>query len=186
MAKKIGKIIGITVGTIIGIIVLLGIGFFAWGVLAVEGIQNEFTRHMDNLTEVSVKVANDTINEYLLEFSENPTKGLSDTIQNILKQNETLLILTYFDDKDPKDTTKNCIPTNSINFRRIKNNNIEVFTDYDIMRKYYSNIKGKYIASDIMSLGAFVKLCFDYGGITSITLNFSLLHPYTFNINADK
>ena len=90
-----------------------------------------------------------------------------------LSQNQTYVILAYIDNKDPKDN-KTFTYTNSINFRKIKNGNIGVFTDFEIMRSYVSN----YLSTDIMLIGDFIKLCQE-NNVKSITLNFTLKNSFS-------
>ena len=107
-----------------------------------------------------------------MEYSNNPTDELGQKIFHILSQNQSYIILTFIDNKDPNDN-KTFSLTNSINFRKIKNGDIGAFTDFDIMRSYV----GDYISTEIILIGDFIKLCSDYE-ITSITLNFTLQNPF--------
>ena len=131
-----------------------------------------FIKFYDGVQENTIKEANKTLNKYLLEYSNNPTDELGQKIFHILSQNQSYIILTYIDNKDPNDN-KYFSLTNSINFRKIKNGDIGAFTDFDIMRSYV----GDYISTEIISIGDFIKLCNDYD-ITSISLNFNLQNPF--------
>jgi hypothetical protein len=155
----------------IGIILLIVIGYFLF-IKYKKKKYDGFLKFYDGIQENTVKEANATINKYLLEFSNEPTEDLGRKIFDILSQNQTYVILTYLDYKDPNDN-KTFSLTNSINFRKNKNGDIGAFTDFDIMRSYIGN----YISTEIILIGDFIKLCGDYN-ITSITLNFTLPNPF--------
>jgi hypothetical protein len=156
---------------VIGIILLIVIGYFLFTRYAKKKYDG-FLKFYDNIQENTIKEANETLNKYLLEFSNEPTEELGYKIFDILSQNQTYIILTFIDNKDPNDN-KTFSLTNSINFRKIKNGDIGAFTDFDIMRSYVGN----YISTEIILIGDFIKLCADCG-ITSITLNFTLPNPF--------
>lgn len=156
---------------VIGIIVLIVIGYFLFAKNAKKKYDG-FLKFYDGIQENTTKKANKTLNKYLLEYSNNPTDELGQKIFHILSQNQSYIILTFIDNKDPNDN-KTFSLTNSINFRKIKNGDIAAFTDFDIMRNYV----GDYISTEIILIGDFIKLCSDYD-ITSITLNFTLPNPF--------
>ena len=155
----------------IGIILLIVIGYFLFTKYAKKKHAG-FLEFYGGIQENTIKEANDTLNKHLLEFSNNPTEKLGQEIFHILSQNQSYIILTFIDNKDPNDK-KTFKLTNSINFRKIKNGDIGAFTDFDIMRNYV----GEYISTEIILIGDFIKLCSDYD-ITSITLNFTLPNPF--------
>jgi hypothetical protein len=156
---------------LIGIIFLIVIGYILFTRYAKKKYHG-FLKFYDDIQENTVKDANETLNEYLLEYSNLPTEELGNKIFEILSQNKTYIILTFLDNNDPNDN-KTFSLTNSINFRKIKNGDIGAFTDFDIMRSYV----GDYISTEIILIGDFIKLCSDYD-ITSITLNFTLPNPF--------
>lgn len=156
---------------VIGIILLIVIGYFLFARYAKKKYDG-FLKFYDGIQENTIKEANESLNKYLLEFSNNPTEELGQKIFHILSQNQSYIILTFIDNKDPNDN-KTFSLTNSINFRKIKNGDIGAFTDFDIMRSYV----GDYISTEIILIGDFIKLCRDYD-ITSITLNFTLPNPF--------
>jgi len=172
---------------IIILFVLGVIGLFVFLWFDIEKKRKGFFKFNEEIQQNTIKEPNYSLNNLLLEYSENPTEELNAKILNILKQNNTYIILTYYDNNDPNDKRVET-PTNSINFRKIKNGNIGTFTDFDIMKKYVGNIGNKYLSSDIMLIGNFLNLCVNFGGITSITLNFTLPNPYTLTLkkNNDK
>ena len=131
-----------------------------------------FLKFYDEIQENNVKEANAIINKLLLELSNEPTEELEHKIFDILGQNQTYIILTFIDINDPNDN-KTFSLTNSINFRKIKNGEIGVFTDFGIMRNYVNN----YISTEIILIGDFIKLCSEYN-ITSIIFNFTLPNPF--------
>ena len=156
---------------VIGIILLIVIGYFLFTKF-VKKKYDGFLKSYDGIQENTIKEANETLNNHLLRFSNNPTEELGQKIFHILSQNQSYIILTFIDNKDPNDT-KTFSLTNSINFRKIKNGDIGAFTDFDIMRNYV----GDYISTEIILIGDFITLCSDYD-ITSITLNFTLPNPF--------
>lgn len=156
---------------VIGIILLIIICYFLFTKYSKKKYDG-FLKFYDGIQENTIKEENKTLNKYLLEFSNKPSEDLGHKIFNILSKNQSYLILTFIDNKDPDDN-KTFSLTNSINFRKIKNGNIGVFTDFDIMRSYV----GDYISTEIIIIGEFIKLCGEYD-ITSITLNFTLPNPY--------
>lgn len=156
---------------VIGIILLIIIGYFLFTRYSKKKYDG-FLKFYEGIQENTIKEENETLNKYLLEFSSKPSEDLGHKIFNILSKNQSYLILTFIDNKDPDDN-KTFSLTNSINFRKIKNGNIGVFTDFDIMRSYV----GDYISTEIIMIGEFIKLCGEYD-ITSITLNFTLPNPY--------
>lgn len=156
---------------VIGIILLIIIGYFLFTRYSKKKYDG-FLKFYEGIQENTIKEENETLNNYLLEFSNKPSEDLGHKIFNILSKNQSYLILTFIDNKDPDDN-KTFSLTNSINFRKIKNGNIGVFTDFDIMRSYV----GDYISTEIIMIGEFIKLCGEYD-ITSITLNFTLPNPY--------
>lgn len=156
---------------VIGIILLIVIGYFLF-TKYVKKKYDGFLKFYDGIQENTIKEANETLNKHLLEFSNNPTEELGQEIFHILSQNQSYIILTFIENKDPNDN-KTFSLNNSINFRKIKNGDIGAFTDFDIMRNYVGN----YISTEIILIGDFIKLCADYD-ITSITLNFTLSNPF--------
>jgi len=122
---------------VIGIIILIVIGYFLFN-RYVKKKYDGFLEFYDGIQENTIKEANETLNKYLLEFSNNPTEVLGHKIFHILSQNQSYIILTFIDNKDPNDN-KTFSLTNSINFRKVKNGNIGAFTDFDIMRNYVRN-----------------------------------------------
>jgi hypothetical protein len=133
---------------------------------------DDFEKFNASIQENTIKEANEILNKYLLEFSNEPTEELGHKIFDILSQNQSYIILTFIDNKDPNDN-KTFSLNNSINFRKIKNGDIGAFTDFNIMRSYV----GTYISTEILLIGDFIKLCNDYD-IKSITLNFTLANPF--------
>jgi len=164
------KVIGIVGAIFLIAIMVYFVGKFVVRMYA-KRVHKGYLKFYDETQRVTIKTPNAVLNKCLLEFSDEPTEELYAKILDILTQNNTYVILTYFDNKDPNDN-KLFIPTNSINFRKIKEGNIGVFTDFEIMEQYVGN----YISTDIMLIGDFIELCANYGGITSITLNFTLPH----------
>lgn len=155
----------------IGIILLIVIGYFLFTRYAKKKYDG-FLKFYDGIQENTVKDANETLNKYLLEYSNEPTEEIGNKIFEILSQNRTFIIFTFIDNKDPNDN-KTFSLTNSINFRKIKNGNIGVFTEFDIMRSYVGN----YISTEVILIGDFIKLCEAYN-VKTITLNFTLPNPY--------
>jgi hypothetical protein len=155
----------------IGLVFLIAIGYFLFIKYAKKKYDG-FLKFYDGIQEKKIKEANETLNKYLFEFSNEPTEELGDKIFDILSQNQSYIILTFIDNKDANDN-KTFSLTNSINFRKIKNGDIGAFTDFDIMRSYV----GTYISTEIILVGDFIKLCSDYD-VTSITLNFTLPNPF--------
>lgn len=156
---------------VIGIILLIVIGYFIFTSYAKKKYEG-YLKFYDGIQENTIKEANEILNKHLLEFSNEPTEELGDKIFDILSQNQSYIILTFLDNKDPNDN-KTFSLTNSINFRKIKSGDIGAFTDFDIMRSYVGN----YISTEIILIGDFIKLCGDYN-ITSITSNFTLPNPF--------
>ena len=154
-------------GIAIGIILLIVIGSFLF-IKYLKKTNDGFLKFYDGIQETTIKEANETLNKYLLSFSNEPTEKKWNKIFDILNQNQSYIILTFIDNKDSNDD-KTFNFTNSINFRKIKNGNIGAFTDFDIMRSY----TGNYISTEIIHTGDFIKLCGEYD-ITSISLNFTL------------
>ena len=131
-----------------------------------------FNSFYENIQENTIREANEILNRYLLEFSNKPSEELTAKILDTLTRNQSYIILTYIDNKDPKDNGTFSL-ANSINFRKIKNGEIGAFTDFEIMRNYV----GSYISTEIILIADFIKLC-DDNGITSIVLNFTLPNPF--------
>ncbi len=156
---------------VIGIIVLIVLGYILFR-RYVKKKYDGFLKFYDGIQENTIKEANETLNKYLLEFSNEPTEKLGHKIFEILRQNKTYIILTFLDNKDPNDN-KTFSLTNSINFRKIKNGDIAAFTDFDIMRNYVCN----YISTEIILIGDFIKFC-EAQNVKTITLNFTLPNPY--------
>lgn len=156
---------------VIGIILLIVVGYFLFTRYAMKKYDG-YLKFYDGIQENTIKEANETLNKYLLEFSNEPTEELEHKVFHILSQNQSYIILTFIDNNDPNDNRTFSL-TNSINFRKIKNGDIRAFTDFDIMRNYV----GEYISTEIILIGDFIKLCGDYD-ITSITLNFTLPNPF--------
>lgn len=156
---------------VIGLVFLIVIVYFLFMKYAKKKYDG-FLKYYDGIQEKKVKEANEILNQYLFEFSNEPTEELGNKIFDILSQNQSYIILTFIDNKDLNDN-KTFSLTNSINFRKIKNGDIGAFTDFDIMRSYVGN----YISTEIILIGDFIKLCGDYD-ITSITLNFTLPNPF--------
>ena len=121
-------------GIVIGIILLIVIGYFLFTKYAKKKYDG-FLKFYDGIQKNTIKEANENLNKHLLEFSNNPTEELGQEIFHILSQNQSYIILTFIDNKDPNDN-KTFSLTNSINFRKIKNGDIGAFTDFDIMRNY--------------------------------------------------
>ena len=156
---------------VIVIILLIVTGYFLFTIHAKKKV-DAFLKFYDGIQENTIKEANESLNKHLLDFSNNPTEELSEKIFHILSQNQSYIILTFIDNKDPNDN-KTFSLTNSINFRKIKNGDIGVFTDFDIMRNYVRD----YISTEIILIGDFIKLCSDYD-IASITFNFTLPNAF--------
>jgi hypothetical protein len=154
----------------IGIILLI-IGIFSL-MQYIKKLYNGYLKIYDGIQENTIKEANETLNQYLLEFSNEPTEVLGHKIFDILSKNQSYIILTFIDNKEPNDN-KTFNLTNSINFRKIKNGDIGAFTDFDIMRSYVGN----YISTEIILIGDFIKLC-EIHDVKTITLNFTLPNPY--------
>ena len=133
---------------------------------------NGFNSFYENTQENTIREANKILNLYLLEFSNKPSEELKAKILDILSLNQSYIILTFIDNKDPKDDGTFSI-SNSINFRKIKNGEIGAFTDFEIMRSYV----GRYISTEIILIADFIKICKNKG-ITSISLNFTLPNPF--------
>lgn len=133
---------------------------------------NGFLEFYDRVQENTIKKANSNLNKHLLEYSNKPTLELWNKIVEILNQNESYIILTFLDNKDPNDNRTFNL-TNSINFRKIKNGEIGVFTDFDLMRKYVRN----YISTEIILVGDFIKICETYN-LETIIFNFTLPNPF--------
>lgn len=156
---------------VIGIILLIVIGYFLFTRYAKKRYDG-FLKFYDNIQENTIKEANETLNKYLLEFSNEPTEVLGNKIFDILTQNKSYIILTFIDNNAPNDNkTFNLI--NSINFRKIKNGDIATFTDFDIMRNYVGN----YISTEIILIGDFIKLCSEFN-IKAIILNPTFRNPF--------
>ncbi len=154
----------------IGILVLIVCIF-----LLIKYLNKKFNQSLkiyDSIQENTVKEANNTLNQYLLEFSKEPTETLGHKIYDILGKNQSYIILTFMDNKDPNDN-KTFSLMNSINFRNIKNGNIGAFTDFDLMRSYVGN----YISTEIVLIDDFIKLC-EIHSVKTITLNFTLPNPF--------
>ena len=158
-------------GITIGIILFVVIGFFLSRKYENKKYDG-YLKFYDGIQDNTVKKANATINKLLMEFSNEPKKELSQQIFDILCQNQTYIILTFIDNKDPNDD-KIFSLTNSINFRKVKDGDIGAFTDFDVMKSYV----GTYISTEIILIGDFIKLCTEHK-IKSITLNFTLPNPY--------
>ncbi|GHT12981.1 hypothetical protein FACS189426_17200 [Bacteroidia bacterium] len=137
-----------------------------------------FERFYGNMQENTIRESNKLINNLFIEFSENPTEELRSKIFAILDKNQTYVILTFIDNKDPNDNRTYEL-TNSINFRKIKNGEIVAFTDFDIMRKYVGK---NYISTEIILIGNFFELCKQYN-VKTIILNHILKNPFILTAN---
>lgn len=160
----------------IEVTLLILVGYFIVNRFVKQKISG-FNSFYENIQENTIKEANEILNRYLLEFSNNPSEELTVKIIDTLSRNQSYIILTYIDNNDPQDNGTFSL-TNSINFRKIKNGEIGAFTDFEIMRNYV----GSYISTEIILIADFIKLCNDKG-ITSITLNFTLPNPFRLSTN---
>jgi len=154
----------------IGTILLIVIGYVGLNIY-LKRIHKGFLKYYDGIQKNSVKEANKLLNILLIDYSIDPIEEKHFEIYDLLSQNKTYVILTYLDNKDPNDNRTFSF-TNSINFRKIKDDEIAAFTDFDIMRNYVGN----YISTDIMLIGDFIKLCNSHN-IKKIILNPTLRTP---------
>ena len=160
---------------LIGLIILGALGFFGFKWFLKKQVKKTldgFEQFYGGIQENTVKEANRLLNKLLIEYSDNPENSLGVEILNLLNQNTCYVILTFIDNNDPNDN-KTFNLTNSINFRKIKNGDIGVFTDFDIMKAYVR----EYISTEIIPVNEFLNLC-DKFNINSITLNFTLKNPF--------
>lgn len=132
-----------------------------------------FENFYGSIQENTIKESNPILNNLLLKYSENPSETLTTEIYNLLSQNTCYVILTFKENNEPNDN-RTLTLKNSINFRKAKNANIGIFTDFELMKSYV----GDYISTEILLIGDFIKLC-NEEKITSFTLNFTLKNPFT-------
>ena len=132
-----------------------------------------FRTFYGGVQENTIKESNLILNNLLLKYSENPSDALATEIYDLLSQNTCYVILTFKENNDPNDN-RTLKLKNSINFRKVKEGNIGVFTDFELMKSYV----GDYISTEILLIGDFIKLC-NEEKITSFTLNFTLKNPFT-------
>lgn len=164
----------------IEIVFLIGVVlFFVYKYLAkyIEKKQAGFHDFYNNIQENTIRDTNGALNYYLLLYSDEPSIELEKLILDIIYQNQSYIILTFMDDKVQINNQSPSF-TNSVNFMKIKNGDIGVFTDFELMRSYV-RIN---VSTEILKIGDFIKLCKEHE-IESLTLNFILKNPFRLTMN---
>jgi hypothetical protein len=87
---------------VIGIILFIVTGYFLFGRYAKKEYDG-FLKFYNGIQENTIKEANESLNKYLLEFSNNPTEELGQKIFQNLSQNQSYITLTFIDNKDTND-----------------------------------------------------------------------------------